>query len=220
MILTEKKSHMKLLTNSSKVQLIAKTPHGKVPYWGRVSTVSAKDISLYCGKEKFDALCRLGCPNYGRKWSCPPYAPLYSDFSRGCRNLCIVLLGLNLGELEYIKQDYLKIKAANSMLKSRVDKTLRMCITAGEKYISTGSCRLCKPCRKKLEEPCAHPTIRTFSFEALGVNVSVVVKEIFAVNLLWYEKGALPLYTCVVAGLLTNGKPPDQRIISKLVEIG
>ena len=105
------------------------------------------------------------------------------------------------------------------MLKSRVDRTLRMCITDGEKYVSTGSCRLCKPCRKKLEEPCAHPAIRTFSFEALGVNVSTMVKDIFDVNLLWYKRGLLPLYTCVVAGLLTNENPPDQRIISKLIEI-
>ena len=182
-------------------------------------TISADDIALYCDKEQFDGLCRLGCPNYGKKWSCPPYSPIYNDFSSGFQALCVVLLGLNLDELGYIKQDYLKVKAANSMLKSRVDRTLRMCITDGEKYVSTGSCRLCKPCRKKIEEPCAHPAIRTFSFEALGVNVSTMVKDIFDVNLLWYKRGLLPLYTCVVAGLLTNENPPDQRIISKLIEI-
>lgn len=210
---------MRLLTNLRKVQLIAETPHGKVPYWGEVCTITSDDIALYCDKEHFDDLCRLGCPNYDKKWSCPPYSPIYNDFSSGCRALCVILLGLNLDELEYIKQNYLKIKAANSILKSRVDRTLRMCIMDGEKYISTGSCRLCKPCRKKLDQPCAHPTIRTFSFEALGVNVSAMVKDIFDVNLLWYKRGSLPLYTCVVAGLLTNGSTPDQRIISKLIEI-
>ncbi len=79
--------------------------------------------------------------------------------------------------------------------------------------------RLCKLCRKKLEEPCAHPTIRTFSFEALGINVSTMVKDIFDVNLLWYKRGSLPSYTCVVGGLLTNENPPDQRIMSKLMEL-
>lgn len=215
----EKNLRMRLLTNPSEVQLIAETPHGKVSYWGKVCTISSDDIALYCDKEQFDGLCRLGCPNYGKKWSCPPYSPLYNDFSSEYQALCIVLLGLNLDELGYIKQDYLKVKAANSMLKSRVDRTLRMCITDGEKYVSTGSCRLCKPCRKKLEEQCAHPTIRTFSFEALGVNVSTMVKDIFDLNLLWYKRGSLPLYTCVVAGLLTNENPPDQRIISKLIEV-
>ncbi len=200
--------------------MIAETPHGKIPYWGKACTVLADDIIVYCNKTHFDGLCRLGCPNYGKKWSCPPYAPLYGDFSIGCQNLCVVLLGLNLDELGYIKQDYLKVKAANSVLKSRIDKTLRMCRTDKEKYVSTGSCRLCRPCRKKLSEPCARPTIRTYSFEALGINVSAMVKDIFHVNLLWYKRGSLPLYTCVVAGLLSDESSPDQRLISKLKEIG
>lgn len=210
---------MKSLTNLSEIQLIAKTPHGKVPYWGKVCTVLAGNILLYCNKERFDDLCRLGCPNYEKKWSCPPYSPSYIDFSSGYQFLCIVLLGLNLDKLEYIKQDYLKIKAANSILKSRVDKALRICVNDSEKYVSTGSCRLCKPCRKKLEKPCAHPTIRSFSFEALGVNVSTMVKEIFDFDLLWYKRGSIPSYTCVVAGLLTNDSLPDHRIISKLIDI-
>ena len=211
---------MRLLTNPSEIQLIAETPHGSVPYWGKVCTVLADDIGAYCDKMQFDGLCQMGCPNYGIKWSCPPYAPIYDDFSRGCQNLCVVLLGLNLRELGYIKQDYLKVKAANSMLKSRIDRTLRVCRTDREKYISTGSCRLCKPCRKKLNESCAHPEIRTYSFEALGINVSAMIKDIYNVNLLWYERNLLPLYTCVVGGLLSNESLLDQRLISKLKEIG
>ena len=101
----------------------------------------------------------------------------------------------------------------NSILKSRIDKVLRACKDDDEKYISTGSCRLCKPCHKKLNEPCAHPDIRTFSYEALGVNVSSMVHDIFGIDLLWYAKGSLPLYTCVVAGLLSNQMMLDDRII-------
>ena len=78
--------------------------------------------------------------------------------------------------------------------------------------------RLCKPCHKKLNEPCAHPDIRTFSYEALGVNVSSMVHDIFGIDLLWYAKGSLPLYTCVVAGLLSNQMMLDDRIIAKIKE--
>ena len=130
-----------------------------------------------------------------------------------------MLLGLNMNELDYIKQDYLKIKAANSMLKSRVDKVLRMCVEDGERYISTGSCRLCRTCRKKLGETCAHVRLRTYSFEAMGVNVSAMIKDIFDVELLWYKRGTLPMYTCVAAGLLTNNEAPCERLVSKLIEI-
>ena len=44
-----------------------------------------------------------------------------------------------MSSLDYIKQDYLKIKAANSILKSRIDKVLRACKDDDEKYISTGA---------------------------------------------------------------------------------
>lgn len=213
------KAHMKYQTNLKEVELTAKTPHGKVGYWGKVRAVCANEIDQYCNKKKFDSLCRTGCPNYGQKWSCPPYAPLYNDFSKQHRILCVVLLGLNMNELDYIKQDYLKIKAANSMLKSRVDKVLRMCVEDGERYISTGSCRLCRTCRKKLGETCAHVRLRTYSFEAMGVNVSAMIKDIFDVELLWYKRGTIPMYTCVAAGLLTNNEAPCERLVSKLIEI-
>lgn len=113
---------MRLLTSLSELRLTAKTPHGEVPYWSKVSTVSAKDILSYCNKKYFDNLCQVGCPNYSSKWSCPPYSPAYKDFSKNYQKLCVVLLGLDMSSLDYIKQDYLKIKAANSILKSRIDK--------------------------------------------------------------------------------------------------
>ena len=210
---------MKLLTNQNEIHLIAETPHGKVPYWGKICTVLAKDIVVYDNKKYFDKLCRNGCPNYAKKWSCPPYAPSYAEFFDKYQKLSVVVLGLNMNELAYIKQDYLKIRAANSMLKSRIDKTLRICKKDSEKYVSTGSCRLCKPCHKKIDKPCVHQDIRTYSFEALGINVSAMVQDIFGVSLLWYKKGSLPVYTCVVAGLLSNEKLVDERITSKLKEL-
>lgn len=35
---------------------------------------------------------------------------------------------------------------------------------------------------------------------------------------IWYAKGSLPLYTCVVAGLLSNQMMLDDRIIAKIKE--
>lgn len=128
-------------------------------------------------------------------------------------------MGININDLGYIKQDYLKIKAANSILKSRIDKALLNSLSEDEKNISTGSCRLCKPCKRKNNEKCAHPSEMTYSFEALGIDVSRMVNDIFGLTLLWYSKGNPPQYTCVVAGLLSNKKDSYLRIeneISKL----
>ena len=72
---------MRLSTSLSELRLTAKTPHGDVPYWGKISTVSSKALISYCNKNYFDKLCQVGCPNYCNKWSCPPYSPTYRDFS-------------------------------------------------------------------------------------------------------------------------------------------
>ena len=53
-------------------------------------------------------------------------------------------------QLDYIKQGYLKVKAANSILKSRIDKALRNSINENEFYISTGAVDYVKVVRKRL----------------------------------------------------------------------
>jgi predicted metal-binding protein len=110
---------------------------------------------------------------------------------------------INTIQFAYIENDYLKIKAANSILKSRADRFLRFMAWHG-KYISTGSCRLCKPCKCRMNQPCAHPETMTYSFESLGVDVGALIHEYFSKPLLWYKPGCLPEYTSVVCGLLTN----------------
>lgn len=163
-------------------------------------------LKSYLNKEYFDELCMHGCPNYDKKWSCPPFAPVYMDFIKKWKKLFVVYMQINLKQFSYIKNDYLKIKAANVILKSRADKFLRKMAKQYGNYISTGSCRLCRPCKCKIGLPCAHPDIMTYSLEALGIDVSQLVDKCFNKSLLWYKPHCLPEYTSVVCGLLTNAK--------------
>ena len=152
----------------------------------------------------FQALCKNGCPNYAQKWSCPPFAPSYEKYIAGWNYLAAFFFQADMSQFSYIKNNYLKIKAANSILKSRADRYLRHMAAQYGTYISTGSCRLCKPCKCKLQLPCAHPQKMSFSFEALGIDVGTFVESYFNSELLWYKHGHLPKYTSVVCGLLTN----------------
>lgn len=38
----------------------------------------------------------------------------------------------------------------------------------------------------------------TYSFEALGVDVSALTQKLFGITLLWYKDKVCPEYTCVV----------------------
>jgi hypothetical protein len=115
------------------------------------------------------------------------------------------MLTIQLTQFSYIKNDYLKVRAANSILKSRLDKVLRETARFyNARYISSGRCRLCKPWKCKRSLPCANPHIMSYSYEALGIDVSALVECCFNYRLLWYKKGCLPPYTCVVGGLFSE----------------
>ena len=182
----------------------ATTGSANLSYSVVMRSVPASYLNDYSDKKYFRDLCKKGCINYGRKWSCPPHAPDYRNASTNWERLFILYARMDLAQFVYIKNDYLKIKAANRILKSRVDKFLRIMAIKYGRCISTGSCRLCKPCKWKMDMPCAHPESMAYSFEAMGIDVGKMVDVCFQIPLLWYESHRLPLYTSVVCGLLTN----------------
>lgn len=175
-----------------------------VEYVIEIATISPLQCMVFEDKAYFSRLCNIGCKNYSRKWSCPPHAPAFSTIAIGWSRLYVLYMRMPLDAFSGIKNKYLKIKAANSMLKSRADKYIRSLAEKYGSYISTGSCRLCKPCNLQKEMPCAHPLTMAYSFEALGINVEELINRYFNHPLLWYKNGELPEYTSVVCGLLTN----------------
>lgn len=201
------------------VQQNAKTLQKSILYQVKVKEINQQSIYKYCDKDKCNYLCKIGCPNFKRKWSCPPNAPSYIEFAKEFNYLTVIILSTQLRQFSYIENDYLKIKAANVILKSRIDKALRQIISKDLKYISTGSCRLCKSCNYKKGLPCKHPDIMTYSYEALGVNVQDMVHDVFDYQLLWYKKGYLPEYTSVVTGVLSKTPFNAQIAVNALEEL-
>lgn len=192
------------------------TPSGDLKFTFQYRTVNIKDVLLYVEQHKFNELCKSGCLNYGKKWSCPPFTPSFEQYTNSYKYLSVCVLSINLSQFFYIKNDYLKVKAANIILKSRIDKVLRFLSQYSDSYISTGSCRLCNPCKCKMHKECAKPDIMSYSFEALGVDVDFMVMSLFQHKLLWYKKGNLPEYTSVVAGLLSDEIIDDSALLNTL----
>ncbi len=182
----------------------AKSKTISVHYTIEICVTPPSQCILFENKEFFSSLCRNGCKNFGQKWSCPPLSPAFSTISAQWSKLYILYMRMPMSEFSGIKNEYLRIKAANSMLKSRADKYMRQLAEEHGRYISTGSCRRCKPCKFQNGEPCAHPLSMAYSFEALGIEVGALVRMHFDRPLLWYKKHLLPEYTSVVCGLLTN----------------
>jgi predicted metal-binding protein len=154
----------------------------------------------------FLELCKK-CRNYGKKYACPPASP---DFNLLCNKegLYGVMLKCNLNQIKNTGE-YNKIRIANSIMKSRIDKFMRRLEEKSGnklKFLSSGSCRLCKKCNLEKNLPCKYPTKMRFSLEATGIHVEDLTKKLFNLPLLWYDskKHKAPKYTCVVAGMMCN----------------
>lgn len=184
---------------------IHNTPSAKIKINIKVLNISTKELIQFQNKNYFDSLCKKGCPNFKRKWSCPPYSPTFSEYSKEYTNCILVLLYCDLNQFNYIKTEYMKVKASNSILKSRLDSLMRMLEnTYTGLMISNGSCRLCKPCACKKQLPCKKPDLRRYSMESLGLNVSHISKTYFNHELLWYKNKTAPKYSSVLSCLITN----------------
>jgi len=198
---------------------IANTPTAPINYEVCFNKILAKDCLPLEKKEVFAQLCSSGCINFGRKWSCPPLSPSYSTFCVNWKNLFVLYLETNTKQFWYIKNDYLKIKAANSILKSRAEKFLRTVASKHGNYISSGSCRLCKLCNCKKGLSCSHPNRMSYSFEALGIDVDALISMCFKVHLIWYTPKNLPEHTAVVCGILTNNRLSIEYLIDEYKRI-
>lgn len=193
------------------------TPSAKIKIHIKAFSCSTDELLKFENKDFFDSLCKKGCPNFGDKWSCPPYSPHFHDYSKNYNNCIIILLYCYLNQFDYIKTEYMKIKASNSILKSKADYLIRnLEDTHSGLMISNGSCRLCKPCSCKKQLPCKKPQLRRYSMESLGLNVGAISKSYFNHELLWYKNKQSPCYSSVLSCFITNDLISIDEIKSKL----
>lgn len=152
--------------------------------------------------EYFFHLCKYGCINFLKKYSCPPHSPVFSDYCKGYSNIRVLCYKLDLNQYSD-QRAYNRIRAANSVLKSIIDKELRSLKATGKRVLGSGSCRACKVCGAKTLEGCKKPNSFIYSLESVGIDVNHLVETIFGFSLQWYKKNeGTPDYTCVVGGVL------------------
>lgn len=176
------------------------------------NTFPTEEIKV--NKKLFKKMCQEGCPNYNQKFGCPPLSPSFFDVVKE-KELFFLAMVLELKQFDKENyQEYLKIRIANSILKSRIEKVMRKLEKITKtKFLSTGACRLCKPCQKKIGKPCKHPHKRRYSLESLGVDCNHLTKEAFNLPLKWYKNKQAPEYTTVICGLPINENNNLEEII-------
>lgn len=147
---------------------------------------------------KFLACCKQ-CPNYGTRWSCPPFdfdpmdiwnkykrlklhalvlKPLHNDGQKLTEGLWKEKPGFDLGLIE-LERPY-----------------------PGSLSLSGGTCAFCGTCKKAEGQPCCNPDKLRYSIEALGGDVGKTCELYFGKPVLWIKDGVAPDYLMWVGGLL------------------
>lgn len=182
---------------------INRTPSAEILIHVKAAVIDSRRLAEYENKIEIGKLCEA-CKAYGGKWSCPPHSPAFSGYYLDeYPHAALVLFWCDLDQFRYTKTEYIRIRAANTILKSRMDRLMRGLEQAfGGVMISNGNCRLCNPCSMKKGEPCKKPESMRFSMEALGLNVGRITADVFGHELLWYKDKTLPRYLSAVACLL------------------
>lgn len=134
------------------------------------------------------------CPNFGKRWSCPPAVPDIEELSKKCEGYTRGIIVQTVGKLED-SFDFEAMVETEKLHKKRFDE---MTIELGGKVkdlwpMSAGACMICKECTYP-DEPCRFPERRFTSMEAFGLYVSkVCVDNGLAYN---YGPNALAYTSC------------------------
>ncbi len=168
----------------------------------------AEYTAQYVDIPKFYACCQA-CPNFGRRWSCPPFSFRPEELWRSYET--IALHGRKLRTPpELLAQSFPpeQLQAQYESLLRPVRQELDQCLlalegqTPGSLALFAGSCASCQTCTRQQGAPCRHPEPLRYSIEALGGDVSRTISQGLGERLLWAEAGKLPPHFILLGGLL------------------
>lgn len=181
-----------------------KTPKHEIILDVLYDFISIPDIPR--NRDVFFRMCRDGCRNFNSKYSCPPCSPEFSRYVSGYDSAFVVLIKVDLSQLSCYK-DYHRLRVGNAVIKPRIERIMRSLEKdVGGRFLSTGACRLCKPCCKKKGMPCKNPESMRYSLESMGVDCSKLSEKLFGLELKWYHDKTAPEYTSVISGLAFKDK--------------
>jgi len=176
-----------------------------------VNIFNIKADTIHSDYLKTSEACRTGCNLYALNGGCPPFAPDYQTLSKQYAYAMILYFKLSA-------KDYPRNLPADSQ-KNRWDfavafmsrALLASLVLLAEKLsgyvLSSGHCIGCRTCNfNSGENYCPRPDKRTYSLEAVGVNIVDLMKEYSDSPVIWWndDKKHVPEYQLRVGAVLHN----------------
>lgn len=179
-------------------------------------SVSTKRIALQkCLQDfyfpgRFLHLCEA-CPDYNRRWSCPPDLPNTRELLAEYTDL--TLIGVQVfydaqmrAQTDPKKVERLRQESYGQMKKVLLEALLGMEQAFGPSLcIAAGRCEQCARCSRVQGLPCRKPERMRYSFSGLGFDLTHMAKALLQIDLLW-DSQRLPTYDVALAAICTKEK--------------
>ena len=140
------------------------------------------------------------CPNYGRRWACPPLSD--ADCITHFATIEVWLVQITPVQADLpLSEAYPIIARQREALEPIM--LAREAEVNGRAALFTGLCPHCpnQQCARISREPCRHPELVRPSLEALGFNLGEVTRQLFNIDMLWGRHGRLPQYLTLVGAV-------------------
>lgn len=188
------------------------------------STINIDDmIQKAYDKNKFLELCKA-CSNYDQIHNCPPFDFETRDFLKNYKFFTAFALKLIFSKKEIennnswqksIDFTALTLMPCKKILHEEMLKVEKL--YENSLFLTMGSCNECEICEKKNNNPCKHPEKMRYSIEALGFDVTKILKDYFDIEIKWAVEG-IPEYYTLLCGLLSEEKIEVENFYIKKIE--
>ena len=179
----------------------------------KIARVLTKDyIRGYRDEKMFLPFCEQ-CPQYGKRWSCPPYGFDTSEYISHYKYVFII--GTKISFDEQLRKSCTSQDESNRITREALEGACRVMakkhLELEKRYPNSLSfvgarCFLCEPepCARLSDEPCRHPDEMRHALESIGFDIGKTTQQLLDIELQWGKGGRLPQYTTLVTALFTN----------------
>lgn len=157
-------------------------------------------VERFVRVEQFLEACRR-CPNYEKRWTCPPFDFDPMDIWREYRTLKLYARVLYAdAPNQPMNEAIAALKREKTVYREKLWQWEQA--EPGSRMLLAGTCERCAVCEKERGSICCFPEQLRHSIEALGGDVEGCTRHYFHMPVLWGKDGLAPEYLVLVGGLL------------------
>ncbi|WP_372753603.1 DUF2284 domain-containing protein [Labilibaculum sp.] len=158
-----------------------------------------EELMPYLQADKFKDYCKNGCPNYAKKWTCPPHCPSFETYAQNYSKATIYLFYTSPHQFTQAED---KAQEAYDFIKEELQTYLRKREPSDGKLIGANSCEICKTCKLVSRKECHLPEKKRYNLVAFGFHVSQIMTDLFQHELQWAKPNQIPDFVSSVGALL------------------